>query len=94
MAQAGFPPGALLACHTRIHKVAFTESVGTGKRTQEMAARSNLKQVTLELGEGCWVSLIDCLFLRFLRSMSTSKESPDKKDRTEMESVQTICTFY
>ncbi|KAL4876538.1 aldehyde dehydrogenase domain-containing protein [Aspergillus karnatakaensis] len=59
---AGFPPGvfqvlsgdgttgALLAKHMRIRKVSFTGSIATGKRIQKMAAESNLKRVTLELG--------------------------------------------
>jgi aldehyde dehydrogenase (NAD+) len=42
--------GALLASHMRVRKVSFTGSVATGKKIQEMAARSNLKRVTLELG--------------------------------------------
>lgn len=60
--QAGFPPGvfqilsgdgstgALLASHMRIRKISFTGSITTGKKIQELAARSNLKRVTLELG--------------------------------------------
>ncbi|KAL4908680.1 hypothetical protein BDW74DRAFT_175362 [Aspergillus multicolor] len=59
---AGFPPGvfqvlsgdgktgALLASHMRVRKVSFTGSIPTGKRVQKMAAESNLKRVTLELG--------------------------------------------
>ncbi|KAF2815735.1 aldehyde dehydrogenase [Mytilinidion resinicola] len=60
--EAGFPPGvfqiltgdgstgALIASHMRIRKVSFTGSISTGKKIQEMAAKSNLKRVTLELG--------------------------------------------
>ncbi|KAL4951857.1 aldehyde dehydrogenase domain-containing protein [Aspergillus filifer] len=60
--EAGFPPGvfqvlsgdgktgALLASHMRVRKVSFTGSIATGKRIQKMAAESNLKRVTLELG--------------------------------------------
>lgn len=60
--QAGFPPGvfqvlsgagatgALIARHMRIRKVSFTGSIATGKLVQKMAAESNLKRVTLELG--------------------------------------------
>ncbi|KAG7051069.1 aldehyde dehydrogenase [Colletotrichum scovillei] len=60
--EAGFPKGvvqvlsgdgstgALLASHMRVRKVSFTGSIGTGRKIQEMAARSNLKRVTLELG--------------------------------------------
>ncbi len=60
--EAGFQPGvfqvlsgdgttgALIASHMRIRKVSFTGSVATGKKVQEMAAKSNLKRVTLELG--------------------------------------------
>lgn len=60
--EAGFPPGvfqvlsgdgstgALLASHMRVRKVSFTGSTATGRRIQEMAAKSNLKRVTLELG--------------------------------------------
>ncbi|KAF1982581.1 aldehyde dehydrogenase [Aulographum hederae CBS 113979] len=59
---AGFPPGvfqvlsgdgstgALIASHMKIRKVSFTGSIPTGKKIQEMAAKSNLKRVTLELG--------------------------------------------
>ncbi|KAJ5681832.1 uncharacterized protein N7477_001772 [Penicillium maclennaniae] len=61
--EAGFPPGvfqvlsdagptgAPLARHMRIRKVSFTGSIGTGKLIQKMAAESNLKRVTLDLGE-------------------------------------------
>ncbi|RDW65644.1 aldehyde dehydrogenase family protein [Aspergillus mulundensis] len=60
--EAGFPPGvfqvlsgdgktgALLASHMRVRKVSFTGSIPTGKKVQKMAAESNLKRVTLELG--------------------------------------------
>jgi aldehyde dehydrogenase (NAD+) len=60
--EAGFPPGvfqilsgdgstgALIASHMRIRKVSFTGSIPTGKKIQELAAKSNLKRVTLELG--------------------------------------------
>lgn len=60
--EAGFPPGvvqvlsgdgstgALVASHMGVHKVSFTGSTATGRRIQEMAAKSNLKRVTLELG--------------------------------------------
>jgi aldehyde dehydrogenase (NAD+) len=60
--EAGFPPGvfqvltgdgttgALLASHMRVRKVSFTGSTITGRKIQEMASKSNLKRVTLELG--------------------------------------------
>ncbi|KAH7215463.1 aldehyde dehydrogenase domain-containing protein [Fusarium oxysporum] len=60
--EAGFPPGvfqvlsgdgstgALLASHLRVKKVSFTGSTLTGRKIQQMAAQSNLKRVTLELG--------------------------------------------
>ncbi|CAK7244169.1 MAG: hypothetical protein STHCBS139747_005704 [Sporothrix thermara] len=60
--EAGFPPGvfqvvtgdgstgALLAAHMRVRKISFTGSTATGRKIQEMAAKSNLKRVTLELG--------------------------------------------
>lgn len=60
--EAGFPPGvfqivsgdgstgALFASHMKVGKVSFTGSTATGRRIQEMAAKSNLKRVTLELG--------------------------------------------
>lgn len=60
--EAGFPPGvfqivsgdgstgALFASHMKVRKVSFTGSTATGRRIQEMAAKSNLKRVTLELG--------------------------------------------
>ncbi|EFQ31948.1 aldehyde dehydrogenase, partial [Colletotrichum graminicola M1.001] len=60
--KAGFPPGvfevvsgdgstgAMFARHMRVRKVSFTGSTTTGRKIQEMAAKSNLKRVTLELG--------------------------------------------
>ncbi|KAJ9646942.1 hypothetical protein H2204_000634 [Knufia peltigerae] len=60
--EAGLPPGvfqvlpgdgttgALLASHMRVRKISFTGSIATGKKIQELAAKSNLKRVTLELG--------------------------------------------
>ncbi|KXH41283.1 aldehyde dehydrogenase [Colletotrichum salicis] len=60
--QAGFPPGvfqivsgdgstgALLASHMKVRKISFTGSTNTGRKIQEMAAKSNMKRVTLELG--------------------------------------------
>ncbi|EXJ87662.1 hypothetical protein A1O1_04586 [Capronia coronata CBS 617.96] len=60
--EAGFPPGvfqvlpgdgstgALLSSHMDIRKISFTGSCATGKKILEMAAKSNLKRVTLELG--------------------------------------------
>lgn len=60
--EAGFPPGvfqvlpgdgstgALLASHMDVAKVSFTGSIPTGKLIQQLAAKSNLKRVTLELG--------------------------------------------
>ncbi|KAF2637829.1 aldehyde dehydrogenase [Massarina eburnea CBS 473.64] len=60
--EAGFPPGviqivngdaktgAMLASHMDINKISFTGSVFAGKKVQELAAKSNLKRVTLELG--------------------------------------------
>lgn len=42
--------GALLASHPRIAKISFTGSVGGGKAVQDLATKSNLKKVTLELG--------------------------------------------
>lgn len=60
--EAGFPPGvfqvltgdgstgALLASHMGVSKVSFTGSIPTGKTVQALAAKSNLKRVTLELG--------------------------------------------
>ncbi|KAK9054515.1 hypothetical protein SSX86_025593 [Deinandra increscens subsp. villosa] len=61
--EAGLPPGVLnvvsgygptagaaLASHMDVDKVAFTGSTDTGKIVQELAAKSNLKPVTLELG--------------------------------------------
>ncbi|XP_059447839.1 aldehyde dehydrogenase family 2 member B7, mitochondrial-like [Corylus avellana] len=49
---SGFGPtaGAAIASHMDVDKVAFTGSTNTGKAILEMAAKSNLKSVTLELG--------------------------------------------
>lgn len=61
--EAGLPPGVLnivsgygptagaaLASHMDVDKIAFTGSTETGKAVMELAAKSNLKSVTLELG--------------------------------------------
>lgn len=61
--EAGLPPGVLnvvsgygptagaaLASHMDVDKLAFTGSTATGKIVLQLAARSNLKPVTLELG--------------------------------------------
>ncbi len=61
--EAGFPPGVInivsgfgsptgqaICEHMKIRKVAFTGSVATGRKIMRMAADSNLKNVTLELG--------------------------------------------
>jgi aldehyde dehydrogenase (NAD+) len=61
--EAGFPPGVVnvingygntvgsaISSHMDIDKVAFTGSTLVGRRIMEAAARSNLKNVTLELG--------------------------------------------
>ncbi|KAI6146137.1 aldehyde dehydrogenase [Pisolithus tinctorius] len=61
--EAGFPPGVLnvvtgygntvgnaISSHMRILKVAFTGSTVVGRKIMEAAAKSNLKNVTLELG--------------------------------------------
>ncbi|KAI6100125.1 aldehyde dehydrogenase [Pisolithus croceorrhizus] len=61
--EAGFPPGVLnvvtgygntvgsaISSHMRIRKIAFTGSTLVGRKIMEAAAKSNLKNVTLELG--------------------------------------------
>ncbi|KAI6166293.1 aldehyde dehydrogenase [Pisolithus thermaeus] len=61
--EAGFPPGILnvvtgygntvgnaISFHMRIHKIAFTGSTLVGRKIMEAAGKSNLKNVTLELG--------------------------------------------
>ncbi|KEH35051.1 NAD-dependent aldehyde dehydrogenase family protein [Medicago truncatula] len=61
--EAGLPPGVLnvvsgfgptagsaLASHMDVDKIAFTGSTDTGKIIYQLAAKSNLKPVTLELG--------------------------------------------
>ncbi|KOM28287.1 hypothetical protein LR48_Vigan511s011000, partial [Vigna angularis] len=59
---SGFGPtaGAALASHMEVDKLAFTGSTDTGKVVLELAAKSNLKPVTLELGTMllCWVTNI------------------------------------
>jgi aldehyde dehydrogenase (NAD+) len=42
--------GAALAEHMEIRKLAFIGSVATGKKIKEMGARSNMKNVSCELG--------------------------------------------
>jgi aldehyde dehydrogenase (NAD+) len=46
----GVPAGAALAKHMDVRALTFTGSGPTGRAIQEMAARSNLKKVILELG--------------------------------------------
>lgn len=41
---------ALLAFHMEIRQIAFTGNTATGRKIKEAAAKSNLKQVYLELG--------------------------------------------
>ena len=61
--EAGFPPGVVnilsgdgpttgepLAQHMGVSKIAFTGSTATGKKIQAVAAKTNLKKVSLELG--------------------------------------------
>ncbi|KAK0527347.1 hypothetical protein OC834_004449 [Tilletia horrida] len=49
---SGFGPvaGAAVASHMDIHKVAFTGSTLVGRQIMKVAAQTNLKKVTLELG--------------------------------------------
>lgn len=62
-AEAGFPPGVInmvtgygktvghaITTHPKIEKVAFTGSTLVGREVMIQAAKSNLKNVTLELG--------------------------------------------
>lgn len=42
--------GATLSSHMKVAKVSFTGSIGTGRKIQDAATKSNLKRVTLELG--------------------------------------------
>lgn len=46
----GETAGAAISSHMDIDKVSFTGSTEVGRRVMEAAARSNLKQVSLELG--------------------------------------------
>lgn len=61
--EAGFPPGVInvvngygntagqaISMHMKIDKVAFTGSTLVGRKVMEASAKSNLKNVTLELG--------------------------------------------
>ncbi|KIW95305.1 uncharacterized protein Z519_03889 [Cladophialophora bantiana CBS 173.52] len=61
--EAGFPPGVVnvvsgfgdptgsaIGLHMKIRKISFTGSVATGRKILKMAADSNLKNVSLELG--------------------------------------------
>ncbi|EOD45919.1 putative aldehyde dehydrogenase protein [Neofusicoccum parvum UCRNP2] len=61
-AEAGFPPGVVqfvsgaqatgeaLASHPEIAKISFTGGASAGRAIQELALKSNMKRVTLELG--------------------------------------------
>ncbi|KAK6371468.1 hypothetical protein LTS17_008718 [Exophiala oligosperma] len=61
-AEAGFPPGivniisgagdtgSLLSSHMKIRKISFTGSTNAGRAVMQAAAKSNLKDVALELG--------------------------------------------
>jgi aldehyde dehydrogenase (NAD+) len=48
--SGGATTGALLASHMGIDKISFTGSGMTGRKIQEAATKSNMKDVTLELG--------------------------------------------
>lgn len=61
--EAGFPPGVVnilvgygptvgdaMSAHMSIEKLSFTGSTLVGRKIMENAAKSNLKDVTLELG--------------------------------------------
>jgi acyl-CoA reductase-like NAD-dependent aldehyde dehydrogenase len=48
--SGGGATGELLALDMTVRKISFTGSVATGKKIAQLAARSNLKRVTLELG--------------------------------------------
>lgn len=61
--EAGFPPGVFnvvtgtgptvgeaISSHMKIEKVSFTGSTLVGRKIMENAAKSNLKDLTLELG--------------------------------------------
>ena len=63
ISEVGFPPGVVnivtgygptvgnaISAHMDIEKVAFTGSTLVGRKVMENAAKSNLKNVTLELG--------------------------------------------
>ncbi|EIW74570.1 aldehyde dehydrogenase [Coniophora puteana RWD-64-598 SS2] len=63
IAEAGFPPGVVnvvtgygntvgnaISMHESIEKISFTGSTVVGRKVMEAAAKSNLKNVTLELG--------------------------------------------
>jgi aldehyde dehydrogenase (NAD+) len=50
LAGFGVPAGKAIAEHMDIRKISFTGSGRTGRLIQEMSAKSNLKNVTLELG--------------------------------------------
>ncbi|EKM77472.1 hypothetical protein AGABI1DRAFT_86450 [Agaricus bisporus var. burnettii JB137-S8] len=70
--EAGFPPGVVnivtgygsttgqaISSHMKIDKVAFTGSTLVGRKVMEAAAKSNLKNVTLELGGKSPVVIFD-----------------------------------
>ncbi|KAI8989344.1 aldehyde dehydrogenase domain-containing protein [Pilobolus umbonatus] len=61
--EAGFPPGVIniitgyghttgnyLTHHPKVNKIAFTGSTATGRKIMEASAKSNLKNIQLELG--------------------------------------------
>jgi len=58
---SGFGPtaGAALSSHHDVDKIAFTGSVLTGKKIMQSAAVSNLKKVSLELGEKSPLIVLD-----------------------------------
>ncbi|KEF58355.1 uncharacterized protein A1O9_06281 [Exophiala aquamarina CBS 119918] len=80
--EAGFPPGVVnvlsgygeptgsaIALHKKIRKISFTGSVAVGKKISKMAAESNLKNVSLELGgKGAAIIFEDADILAAARS--------------------------
>lgn len=50
--------GELLASHMKIAKISFTGSIGSGRKVQQAASKSNLKVVTLELGNTLFIAIL------------------------------------
>ena len=91
--EAGFPPGVLqfvngdgktgasLASHMNIASISFTGSTGVGRIVQDLANKSNMKKVTLELGGKSAAIVFDDADLENALPAWVFKLRPERSDK-------------